>query len=86
MAEREEDLPRDAKIVKSLLRSMGVEEHEPHVVHQFLELWYRYVVDMMHKFTQSMLEKAQLTLMIQSLPSNQKRIPASQNHHHERYS
>ncbi|CAO2832539.1 unnamed protein product [Amaranthus hypochondriacus] len=47
MAEREEDLPRDAKIVKSLLKSMGVEEHEPRVVHQFLELWYRYVVDIL---------------------------------------
>uniref|UniRef100_A0A803MSQ0 Uncharacterized protein n=1 Tax=Chenopodium quinoa TaxID=63459 RepID=A0A803MSQ0_CHEQI len=45
MAEGEEDLPRDAKIVKSLLKSMGVEEHEPRVVHQFLELWYRYAVD-----------------------------------------
>lgn len=47
MAEGEEDLPRDAKIVKSLLKSMGVEEHEPRVVHQFLELWYRYVVDIL---------------------------------------
>ncbi|KAL9239297.1 hypothetical protein vseg_013633 [Gypsophila vaccaria] len=47
MAEGEEDLPRDAKIVKSLLKSMGVEEHEPRVVHQFLELWYRYVVDVL---------------------------------------
>ncbi|KNA02936.1 hypothetical protein SOVF_213880, partial [Spinacia oleracea] len=47
MAEGEEDMPRDAKIVKSLLKSMGVEEHEPRVVHQFLELWYRYVVDVL---------------------------------------
>ncbi|KAH9611592.1 hypothetical protein KSS87_019042 [Heliosperma pusillum] len=47
MAEGEEDLPRDANIVKSLLKSMGVEEHEPRVVHQFLELWYRYVVDVL---------------------------------------
>ncbi|KAJ8423418.1 hypothetical protein Cgig2_032668 [Carnegiea gigantea] len=47
MAEGEEDLPRDAKIVKSLLKSMGVEEYEPRVVHQFLELWYRYVVDVL---------------------------------------
>lgn len=47
MAEGEEDLPRDAKIVKSLLKSMGVEEHEPRVVHQFLELWYRYAVDVL---------------------------------------
>lgn len=47
MVEGEEDLPRDAKIVKSLLKSMGVEEYEPCVVHQFLELWYRYVVDVL---------------------------------------
>ncbi|KAL2941670.1 Transcription initiation factor TFIID subunit 9, partial [Bienertia sinuspersici] len=47
MADGEEELPRDAKIVKSLLKSMGVEEHEPRVVHQFLELWYRYVVDVL---------------------------------------
>ncbi|KAE8675311.1 Transcription initiation factor TFIID subunit 9 [Hibiscus syriacus] len=47
MAEGEEDLPRDAKIVKSLLKSMGVEEYEPRVIHQFLELWYRYVVDVL---------------------------------------
>ncbi|XWS18815.1 hypothetical protein CRYUN_Cryun32bG0077400 [Craigia yunnanensis] len=47
MAEGEEDLPRDAKIVKSLLKSMGVEDYEPRVIHQFLELWYRYVVDVL---------------------------------------
>ncbi|KAF9591962.1 hypothetical protein IFM89_010409 [Coptis chinensis] len=50
MAEREEgeeNCPRDAKIVKSLLKSMGVEEYEPRVIHQFLELWYRYVVDVL---------------------------------------
>lgn len=43
----EEDMPRDAKIVKSLLKSMGVEDYEPRVIHQFLELWYRYVVDVL---------------------------------------
>nr|GEW94666.1 transcription initiation factor TFIID subunit 9 [Tanacetum cinerariifolium] len=47
MADGEEDLPRDAKIVKTLLKSMGVENYEPRVVHQFLELWYRYVVDVL---------------------------------------
>lgn len=47
MAEGEEDLPRDAKIVKLLLKSMGVEDYEPRVIHQFLELWYRYVVDVL---------------------------------------
>ncbi|KAK9081622.1 hypothetical protein Syun_031405 [Stephania yunnanensis] len=45
--EREEEMPRDAKIVKALLKSMGVGEYEPRVVHQFLELWYRYVVDVL---------------------------------------
>ncbi|CAB4302826.1 unnamed protein product [Prunus armeniaca] len=29
MAGEDEDLPRDAKIVKTLLKSMGVEEYEP---------------------------------------------------------
>ncbi|KAE8674169.1 Transcription initiation factor TFIID subunit 9 [Hibiscus syriacus] len=26
---------------------MGVEEYEPRVIHQFLELWYRYAVDVL---------------------------------------
>ncbi|XP_050381196.1 transcription initiation factor TFIID subunit 9 [Argentina anserina] len=47
MAGEDEDLPRDAKIVKRLLKSMGVEDYEPRVIHQFLELWYRYVVDVL---------------------------------------
>ncbi|MCL7027378.1 hypothetical protein MKW94_027786 [Papaver nudicaule] len=50
MADKEngdEELPRDAKIVKTLLKSMGVTEYEPRVIHQFLELWYRYVVDVL---------------------------------------
>lgn len=44
---REEELPRDAKLVKSILRSMGVKQHEPRVVHQFLDFWYRYVVEVL---------------------------------------
>ncbi|KAK7388038.1 hypothetical protein VNO78_22839 [Psophocarpus tetragonolobus] len=49
MGDKEEEsaLPRDAKIVKSLLKSMGVEDYEPRVIHKFLELWYRYVVDVL---------------------------------------
>ncbi|ERN11281.1 hypothetical protein AMTRI_Chr04g242770 [Amborella trichopoda] len=43
----EEEVPRDAKIVKTLLKSMGVENYEPRVLHQFLELWYRYAVDVL---------------------------------------
>ncbi|CAA0822440.1 Transcription initiation factor TFIID subunit 9 [Striga hermonthica] len=43
----EDNLPRDAKIVKELLKSMGVDDYEPRVINQFLELWYRYVVDVL---------------------------------------
>ncbi|KAK4479540.1 hypothetical protein RD792_015057, partial [Penstemon davidsonii] len=43
----EEDMPRDAKIVKELLKSMNVDEYEPRVIHQLLEFWYRYVVDVL---------------------------------------
>ncbi|CAN6480229.1 unnamed protein product [Victoria cruziana] len=46
MAEEGEE-PRDAKVVRSLLESMGVQQYEPRVIHQFLELWYRYVVDVL---------------------------------------
>ena len=45
--EVETDLPKDAKLVKSILRSMGVKQHEPRVVHQFLDFWYRYVVEVL---------------------------------------
>jgi len=49
MGDKDEEsaMPRDAKIVKSLLKSMGVEGYEPRVIHKFLELWYRYVVDVL---------------------------------------
>ncbi|KAF8009764.1 hypothetical protein BT93_J0683 [Corymbia citriodora subsp. variegata] len=42
--ENDEDLhiPRDAKIVKSLLQSIGIDEYEHCVVHHMLELWYKY--------------------------------------------
>ncbi|KAL1559176.1 Transcription initiation factor TFIID subunit 9 [Salvia divinorum] len=43
----EDVMPKDAKIVKELLKSMGVDDYEPRVVNQFLELWYRYVVDVL---------------------------------------
>ncbi|XP_047959306.1 transcription initiation factor TFIID subunit 9-like isoform X2 [Salvia hispanica] len=43
----EEDMPRDGKIVKELLRSMSIDDYEPQVVHQFLELWYQYVADVL---------------------------------------
>jgi histone H3/H4 len=41
--------PRDARVVRELLRSMGLGEgeYEPRVVHQFLDLAYRYVGDVL---------------------------------------
>ncbi|QCE01561.1 transcription initiation factor TFIID subunit 9B [Vigna unguiculata] len=49
MSDKDEELamPRDAKIVKCLLKSMGVGDYEPPVIHTFLELWYRYIVDVL---------------------------------------
>ncbi|XP_062211503.1 transcription initiation factor TFIID subunit 9-like [Phragmites australis] len=43
------DEPRDARVVRELLRSMGLGEgeYEPRVVHQFLDLAYRYVADVL---------------------------------------
>jgi len=36
-------MPRDAHVVLSVLKSMGVEECDDRVVHQLLEFMYRYV-------------------------------------------
>ncbi|KAM3334196.1 hypothetical protein ACQJBY_028939 [Aegilops geniculata] len=43
------DEPRDARVVRELLRSMGLGEgeYEPRVLHQFLDLAYRYVGDVL---------------------------------------
>lgn len=35
--------PRDVRTVRGILRSMGVEDYDEHVVHQLLELLYRHV-------------------------------------------
>ncbi|KAH7286942.1 hypothetical protein KP509_32G028800 [Ceratopteris richardii] len=43
----DEEVPKDAKVVKSILRSMGVKQYEPRVVQQFLDFCYRYVVDVL---------------------------------------
>lgn len=40
-------MPRDAKMIKSLLTLMGVNNYEPRVVRQFLELYYRTGVDLL---------------------------------------
>ncbi len=35
--------PKDAQVITTILRDMGVNEYEPRVVHQLLEFSYRYV-------------------------------------------
>ncbi|KAK9061963.1 hypothetical protein SSX86_019147 [Deinandra increscens subsp. villosa] len=47
MAAGDDNLPRDAKTIIALLKSMGVENYEPRVVRQFLELYYRNAVDLL---------------------------------------
>ncbi|KAF5193259.1 Transcription initiation factor tfiid subunit [Thalictrum thalictroides] len=83
----EEDLPRDAKIVKSLLKSMGVREYEPRVIHQFFELWYLVLLMfyLILKSIQNMLENLQLMLMMLSLLFKLKLISASHNLLHESF-
>ncbi|KAM3364792.1 hypothetical protein ACQJBY_014884 [Aegilops geniculata] len=43
------DEPRDARVVKEILRSVGLNEgdYEPAVVHQFLRLAHRYTGDVL---------------------------------------
>lgn len=43
-----EALPRDAKVMAQLLKSMGVEEYQPRVLNQLLEFMYRYVSEVLH--------------------------------------
>lgn len=34
------EVPKDAKVIALILESMGVQEYEPRVIHQFLEFLY----------------------------------------------
>ena len=49
MADKDEELamPRDVKIVKSVLKSMDMEDYETCVIHKFRELWYCYAIDVL---------------------------------------
>ena len=40
--------PRDAAVVHKVLRSMGVESHEPRVTHALLELMHRHCTEVIH--------------------------------------
>ncbi|KAK9808042.1 hypothetical protein WJX73_008143 [Symbiochloris irregularis] len=41
------DLPEDAKLIAHVLESMGVSEYEPRVIHQLMDLMYRYAADIL---------------------------------------
>jgi len=40
-------LPKDAQLMASILKDMGVSDHEPKVINQMLEFTYRYVTDIL---------------------------------------
>ncbi|EGC38456.1 hypothetical protein DICPUDRAFT_11902, partial [Dictyostelium purpureum] len=41
------DEPRDARVIKSILKTMGVQAHDPRVVNQLLEFMYKYVFEVL---------------------------------------
>ena len=41
------ELPRDARLMGQILKSMGVEEYQPRVINQLLEFMYRYVSEVL---------------------------------------
>ncbi|KAK6089503.1 hypothetical protein P3W45_001502 [Vairimorpha bombi] len=45
MGSNENLAPRDAKVISIILRSLGIEECEPKVIVQLLELAYKYATD-----------------------------------------
>lgn len=47
MTSYENAVPRDAKIISLILRSLGIEECEPKVLIQFLEFAYKYSTDVL---------------------------------------
>ena len=42
-AEKEKSVPKDAQVMISILKDMGINEFEPRVVNQMLEFSYRFV-------------------------------------------
>ncbi len=41
------EAPRDAKVIATILKAMGVEEFQPRVMNQLLEFLYRYVTEVL---------------------------------------
>eukprot|EP01132_Coremiostelium_polycephalum_P004604 gene4604-5750_t len=41
------DEPRDSRVIKSILKTMGVQNHDPRVVNQLLEFMYKYVYEVL---------------------------------------
>jgi transcription initiation factor TFIID subunit 9B len=47
MSTPESSVPREAKVVSLILRSLGIEECEPKVILQILEFAYKYTTDVL---------------------------------------
>ena len=47
-AEKEKSVPKDAQVMISILKDMGINEFEPRVVNQMLEFSYRCVHSRQH--------------------------------------
>lgn len=43
------DLPKDAQVIKAILKDLGIHEYENRVVNQMLEFTYRYVSSVLGK-------------------------------------
>ena len=44
------EMPKDAKIIALILKSLGVKEYEPRVLHQFLEFMHSNYLFSQHKY------------------------------------
>lgn len=47
------EVPKDAKVIALILESMGVQEYEPRVIHQFLEFMYSSLIKRKNQFKES---------------------------------
>jgi hypothetical protein len=41
MATQVKHVPKDAQVIMSIMKDMGIQEYEPHVINQLLEFTYR---------------------------------------------
>lgn len=49
-------VPKDAQVIQSILKDMGIQEYENRVVNQLLDFAYRYVTTVLGKKVQSLVQ------------------------------